>query len=96
MRVLTMSKKLVIGFLLFLMSIVVVSCSSTKPSLEQQEMLDALTRLQESINAQGTYDKFGDLLSYAKKKMDAYQAIDSKKDCFFNAVKKCYLSYEIC
>ncbi len=91
-----MSKKMVIGLLLFFMYITIGSCTSNKPSLEEQEILGALTKLQESIDARGTYNKFGDLLLYAKIKIDAYQTGDKKKDCFFNAINKCYLSYEIC
>jgi len=72
-----------------------VSCSGAKPIPEEQEVLNALTKVQGGIESKVTYDDFGKLLDDAKHRIDVLKKVEKKNDCFLNAVNKCYASYEI-
>jgi hypothetical protein len=71
------------------------SCSGSKPIPEEEDVLDALTKVQGGIESKVSYSDFGKLLAAAKQKIDILKQIEKKNDCFLNAVNKCYASYEI-
>ncbi len=72
-----------------------VSCSGSKPIPEEENVLNALTKVQGGIDSKVSYDDFGKLLADAKNKIDVLKKVEKKNDCFLNAVNKCYASYEI-
>ena len=71
------------------------SCSGSKPIPEEEDVIDALTKVQGGIESKVSYSDFGKLLAAAKQKIDILKQIEKKNDCFLNAVNKCYASYEI-
>jgi hypothetical protein len=71
------------------------SCSGSKPIPEEEDVLDALTKVQGGIESKVSYSDFGKLLAAAKQKIDILKQVEKKNDCFLNAVNKCYASYEI-
>ncbi|UCH22108.1 MAG: hypothetical protein JSU83_02325 [Deltaproteobacteria bacterium] len=71
------------------------SCSGSKPIPEEEDVLDALTKVQGGIESKVSYSDFEKLLAAAKQKIDILKQIEKKNDCFLNAVNKCYASYEI-
>jgi hypothetical protein len=89
-------KKLLIHTLLSVFILwICVSCSGSKPIPEEKEVLNALTKIQGGIESKISYDEFGKLLADARAKIDVLKPIEKKNACFFNAVNKCYASYDI-
>lgn len=74
---------------------VLVSCSGSKPIPEEEDVLDALGKVQGGIESKVSYGDFGKMLADAKQKIDILKQVEKKNDCFLNAVSKCYASYEI-
>ncbi len=72
-----------------------VSCSGSKPIPQEKEVLDALTNIQGGVESKVSYDDFGKLLANARTKIDVLKQIEKKNACFFNAINKCYASYDI-
>jgi hypothetical protein len=72
-----------------------VSCSGSKPIPQEKEVLTALTNIQGGIETKISYDEFGKLLADARTKIDVLKQIEKKNACFFNAINKCYASYDI-
>ena len=72
-----------------------LSCSGSKPIPQEKEVLNALTNIQGGIESKISYDQFGKLLADARTKIDVLKQIEKKNACFFNAVNKCYASYDI-
>jgi hypothetical protein len=72
-----------------------VSCSGSKPIPQEKEVLNALTSIQGGIESKISYDEFGKLLTDARTKIDVLKQIEKKNACFFNAINKCYASYDI-
>jgi hypothetical protein len=72
-----------------------VSCSGSKPIPQEKEVLSALTNIQGRVESKIPYDEFGKLLVDAKTKIDVLKQIEKKNACFFNAINRCYASYDI-
>ncbi|HHE65589.1 MAG TPA: hypothetical protein ENL09_06150, partial [Bacteroidetes bacterium] len=86
---------LVITLLMFTL-LVALNCSrKPKPILEEEELLKLLTKMQNGIAAKITYNDFGKLLIESKNMLELLKKAKNKNNCFFNAVNKCYTSFEI-
>lgn len=82
--------------LLMVTAAVFFSCSGPpKPILEEEELMNALQKVQDGVEAKVSYEKFDNLLSAAGKKLDALKRIEERNSCFYNAVDKCYSSFSI-
>lgn len=73
---------------------IIVSCSGPQKSTEEENALHSLTRIQDSMEGNITYDNFVGLLNEAKLELDRLKQ-SGKNRCFLSAVDKCYASYEI-
>ena len=86
---------LVVTMLMFAL-LVTSNCSrKPKPILEEEEMLKLLTKMQNGIEAKISYNDFGKLLIESKNMLELLKKADNKNSCCFNAVTKCYTSFEI-
>ena len=74
--------------------IMIVSCSGPQKSAEEENALNSLTRIQNSLERDSTYDNFVGLLNEAKLDVDRLKQSGENR-CFLSAVDKCYASYEI-
>ncbi len=82
--------------LLMVTAAVFISCSGPpKPIPEEEELMSALQKVQDGVEAKVSYEKFDKLLSAARQKLDALKSIEEKNACYFNAVDKCYASFSI-
>lgn len=85
----------VVILLLFALSISFSCTRKPKQVLEEVDMLNALTKVQNSIEEKVSYDEYVSLLSDAKEKLDILKEVEEKNSCFFNAVNRSYASFEI-
>ena len=89
-------KKMLLIILLSVFTLwVSVSCSGSKPIPQEKEVLNALSNVQGGIESKISYDEFAKLLADARTKIDVLKQIEKKNACFFNAINKCYASYDI-
>ena len=89
-------KKVATALLPILLSFVIlISCSAPTKSAEEENVLSSLINIQNSLEANISYDKFVELLEDAKVKVDLLKRSENKNAHFLSAVDKCYASYEI-
>ena len=72
----------------------IVSCSGPQKSAEEENALNSLIRIQDSLEGNITYDNFVGMLNEAKLDLDRLKR-SRENQCFISAVDKCYASYEI-
>ena len=80
---------------IFFLVVILISCISAKKSTEEQNVLNTLTQIQNSLEADITYDRFAVMLTEAKIQVDGLKQSENYNSCFVSAVDKCYASYEI-
>ena len=91
-----MKKMTLLVTLLMFALLVTLNCSrKPKPILEEEEMLKLLTKMQNGIEAKISYTDFVKLLVESKNMLELLKKAENKNSCFFNAVSKCYTSFEI-
>jgi hypothetical protein len=74
---------------------VLLSCSGPQKSVEEESVLNTLTNIQNSLEANISYDNYVELLKEAKIEVDRLRQSGQNSSCFVSAVDKCYASYEI-
>ena len=91
-----MKKMTLVVTLLMFALLVTLNCSrKPKPILEEEEMLKLLTKMQNGIEAKISYTDFAKLVIESKNMLELLKKAENKNTCFFNAVNKCYTSFEI-
>lgn len=78
----------------FCILMMIISCFGPQKSAEEESALNSLTRIQNSLEGNITYDSFVGLLNEAKLEVDRLKQSGENR-CFLSAVDKCYASYEI-
>lgn len=82
--------------LLMFALLVTLNCSrKPKPILEEEEMLKLLTKMQKGVEAKISYTDFSKLVVESKNMLELLKKAENKNSCFYNAVNKCYTSFEI-
>jgi hypothetical protein len=74
---------------------ILISCFSPKKSTQEENVLNTLTQIQNSLEADISYDMYAGMLMEAKVQVDRLKQSENKNSCFVSAVDKCYASYEI-
>ena len=69
------------------------SCSGPKISVEEENVLFALSNIQQSLENNASYEHFIELLDKAKIKIDVLKGSSENSLCFIGAVDKCYAYY---
>jgi len=91
-----MKKMTLVVMMLMVTLLVTLNCSrKPKPILEEEELLKLLTKMQTGIQAKISYNDFVKLLVESKNMLELLKKAENKNSCFFNAVTKCYTSFEI-
>lgn len=91
-----MKKMTLVVTLLMFALLVTLNCSrKPKPILEEEEMLKLLTKMQTGVEAKISYTDFAKLVIESKNMLELLKKAENKNSCFFNAVTKCYTSFEI-
>ncbi len=78
-----------------ILTMLLISCFNPKKSTEEENLLNSLNNIQNSLEANISYDKYSDLLVKAKIQVDELKQSEQNNSCFISAVEKCYASYEI-
>jgi len=90
-----MRKNIIVLFSTLCVLMIIVSCSGPQKSTEEESALNSLTRIQDSLESNISYDNFAGLLSEAKMEVDRLKQSGENNRCFVSAIEKCYASYEI-
>ena len=69
------------------------SCSGPKKSVEEKNVLMALSSIQQSLENNVSYEHFIELLDQAKIEVDILKSKRENSPCFMGAVDKCYAFY---
>jgi hypothetical protein len=88
-----MKKCTLIGVVLFGMIVCGGSCSGPKISVEEENVLAALSNIQQSLENNVSYEEFIELLNQAKTEIDQLKSNAENNPCFLGAVDKCYAFY---
>ena len=72
-----------------------ISCWESKPSLEEQNAIKALTTIQNGIDANISLEAYLGLVSSAKADVDILKRAPEKNSCVMSAVERSYAAYEI-
>jgi hypothetical protein len=69
------------------------SCLGPKKSVEEKNVLIALSNIQQSLENNASYEHFIELLGQAKSEIDILKSKRENSPCFMGAVDKCYAFY---
>ena len=87
-----MKMRVIIG-VLFAAIFIWCSCSGPRKSLDEENVLSALSNIQKSLEANVDYEQFSALLLQAKVKIDILKSKSTNNPCFLGAVDRCYSYY---
>ena len=79
-----------IGLIFFLSTI---SCSGPQISMEEENVLNALSHIQQSLENNVSYEEFIELVDQVKIQIDMLKRNGNNNMCFLGAVDKCYAFY---
>ena len=88
-----MKKCALIGIVLFGMLVCGLSCSGPKISVEEENVLGALSNIQQNLENNVSYEEFMVLLKQVKTEIDQLKSNAENNPCFLGAVDKCYAFY---
>lgn len=88
-----MIKFTLVGVVLFGIFVCAWSCSGPKISVEEENVLAALSHIQQSLENNVSYEEFVELLQQAKIEIDRIRSNAENNPCFLGAVDKCYAFY---
>lgn len=86
-------KRLVAGSIVLMMLFIWGSCSGPKKTLEEENVLIALSNIQQGLENNASYEEFIQLLEQAKIEIDILKGNSSNRACFVGAVDRCYAFY---
>ena len=69
------------------------SCSGPQISVEEKNVLAALSNIQQSLESNVSYEEFIELLNQAKTEIDLLKSNSENNPCFLIAIDKCYAFY---
>ncbi len=90
-----MRKNISVFLTIVFLVVILSSCFNPKKTTEEESVLNTLTQIQNSLEADISYDKYAGMLMEAKVQVDHLKQSENKNSCFVSAVDKCYASYEI-
>ncbi|MGD9050876.1 MAG: hypothetical protein PVI38_06805 [Desulfobacterales bacterium] len=88
-----MKKGALVGAILFGLLVCSGSCSGPKISVEEENVLAALSNIQQGLESNMSYDEFIQLLNHAKIEIDRLKSNAENNPCFLGAIDKCYAFY---
>ena len=73
--------------------LVFLACSGQKISIEEENVLAALSNIQQSLENNASYEEFIELLGQARAEIDILKSRSEHNPCFVGAIDKCYAFY---
>ena len=86
-------KRFVAGSIVFVTLFIWGSCSGPKKSIEEENVLTALSGIQQSLENKASYEHFVELLEQARIEIDILKSNSKNSPCFMNAIDRCYAFY---
>ena len=86
-------KRFIASSIVLVMLIIWGSCSGPKISVEEENVLIALSNIQQSLENNASYERFIELLEQAKIEIDILKSNSKNSPCFMNAIDRCYAFY---
>jgi len=90
-----MKSRILIG-IVFIAFFVFTSCWGPKKSSEEENVLNALSNIQRSLETEASYEQFVQLLGRVKNEIDILKGKKKNTPCFISSVDKCIASYATC
>jgi hypothetical protein len=82
--------------LVFVAIFICTSCWGPKKSPEEENILNALSNIQSSLETEASYKQFIQLLAQVKTQIDVLKSRKKNNPCFISALDKCMESYTTC
>ena len=82
--------------IVFVAILIVTACWGPKKSQEEENVLNALTNIQRSLENQASYEQFIQLLGKVRTEIDILKGQKKNNPCFISSVEKCIASYTTC
>jgi hypothetical protein len=86
-------KGFMVGSFVFVTLFILGSCSGPKKSVEAENVLMALSNIQQSLENNANYEHFIELLGQAKIEIDIIKSNSKNSPCFMGAIDRCYAFY---
>ena len=86
-------KRFIASSIVLVMLFIWGSCSGPKKSIEEENVLIALSNIQQSLENNASYERFIELLEQAKIEIDILKSNSKNSPCFMNAIERCYAFY---
>ncbi len=83
------------GVLLLAVLLAFLRSGPSRPTAEEEAVLDALKKIQEGYNGRVTFDQYAELLNTAAQKIDRLGQTGAKNSCFKDAANRCFSAFEI-
>jgi hypothetical protein len=82
------------GILLLAVSLAFLRSGPSRPTAEEETVLEALKKIQDGYNSRVTYERYAELLNTAAQKIDRLRQIGAKNTCFMDAANRCFAAFE--
>ena len=86
-------KGFMVGSFVLVTLFILGSCSGPKKSVEEKNVLMALSNIQQSLENNASYEHFIELLGQAKIEIDMIKSNSENSPCFMGAIDRCYAFY---
>jgi hypothetical protein len=82
--------------IVFVAIFICMSCWGPKKSPEEENILNALSNIQSSLETEASYEQFNQQLVQVKTQIDVLKSKKKNNACFMSSLDKCYASYTTC
>ena len=85
--------RFIAGSIVLMILLISGSCSGPKKSVEEENVLTALSSIQQSLENNASYEHFIELLEQARIEIDILKGNSKNSPCFLGAIDRCYSFY---
>jgi len=86
-------KGFIVGSFVLVTLFILGSCSGPQKTVEEENVLMALSNIQQSLENNASYEHFIELLGQAEIQIDMLKSNSKNSACFMDAIKRCYAFY---
>jgi hypothetical protein len=89
-------KSRILSAIVFVAIFICMSCWGPKKSPEEENILNALSNIQSSLETEASYEQFNQQLAQVKTQIDVLKSKKKNNPCFIGSLDKCIASYTTC
>ena len=86
-------KRFIVGSFVLVTLFILGSCSGPQKSVQEKNVLMALSNIQQSLENNASYEHFVELLGQAEIEIDMLKSNSKNSACFMDAINRCYAFY---